>query len=52
MQGVTSCSFMDFTLALEALAEERREAAGDSLAGGIWNTSSFITSFPVIDKNL
>jgi len=29
---------MDFTLALEALAEERREAAGDSLAGGIWNT--------------
>jgi len=25
---------MDFTLALEALAEERREA-GDSLAGGI-----------------
>jgi len=26
---------MDFTLALEALAEERREAAGDSLAGGI-----------------
>jgi len=26
---------MDVTLALEALTEVRREAAGDSLAGGI-----------------
>ena len=38
LQVVTSCSFMDFTLALEALAEVRRaEVAGDS-AAGIWNT--------------